>query len=720
MQELKLELEHCYGISRLVYNFDFSKCKAVALYAPNGAMKSSLAKTFQDIADGKESSDRMFPDRPNKRVVTDGNDADLDPASILVVRPYDESLGVGEKTSTLLVNATLRKDYEKLNAGVEQAKETFLVAMKEQSGSKRDPEAEISSTFTPTTNQFVTAIRRIAEEVEQQGDAPFADIPYDLVFDPKVVEILGLETVKEALENYIRRFNTLIDQSTYFKRGTFTYYNASVISKTLEDNGFFNANHSVNFNADEKVEITTRQQLEELISQEKEGITSDRELRNTFGAVEKLLEKNINVRRFADFIAEHEDILPALANVDHFREQVWKSYFVTHRELFGNLIREIRAAAEHRRKIEEAARNERTAWEEVIEIFNSRFFVPFELTVENKVSVMLQEETIPRLGFTFMEREDRKDVRKDQLLEILSTGERKAFYILNVIFEIQVRRKNGQHTLMVIDDVADSFDYKNKYAIIQYLKEVAEDDNFRQIILTHNFDFFRTLESRFLRYDSCFMVFRKEGGIEVNPAVGVKNIFVKDWKVNFGNTTRKRIASIPFMRNLIEFTTGTDAADYKVLTGLLHIKENTSNTTDEKLFEIYERIFGAPAANADTKADTVLNLIYSEADACLKEADGANFENKIVLSIATRLRAEQYMIDQLSSSDLAASIQGNQTTELLGRFKREFPDDPAIPAMDRVVLMTPENIHLNSFMYEPILDMSDEHLRKIYREVSAL
>jgi hypothetical protein len=33
-----------------------------------------------------------------------------------------------------------------------------------------------------------------------------------------------------------------------------------------------------------------------------------------------------------------------------------------------------------------------------------------------------------------------------------------------------------------------------------------------------------------------------------------------------------------------------------------------------------------------------------------------------------------------------------------------------IETIQRVLLMTPENIHVNSFMYEPILDMSDEHL----------
>jgi len=34
--------------------------------------------------------------------------------------------------------------------------------------------------------------------------------------------------------------------------------------------------------------------------------------------------------------------------------------------------------------------------------------------------------------------------------------------------------------------------------------------------------------------------------------------------------------------------------------------------------------------------------------------------------------------------------------------------------------MTPENIHLNSFMYEPIVDMSAEHLTKLYKAVLAL
>jgi len=34
--------------------------------------------------------------------------------------------------------------------------------------------------------------------------------------------------------------------------------------------------------------------------------------------------------------------------------------------------------------------------------------------------------------------------------------------------------------------------------------------------------------------------------------------------------------------------------------------------------------------------------------------------------------------------------------------------------------MTPENIHVNAFMYEPIIDMSVNHLINLYKKVKQL
>jgi wobble nucleotide-excising tRNase len=64
--------------------------------------------------------------------------------------------------------------------------------------------------------------------------------------------------------------------------------------------------------------------------------------------------------------------------------------------------------------------------------------------------------------------ESETDISK--LLTVLSNGEKKALYILNIIFEIEERKKTSMDNLLIFDDIADSFDYKNKYAIIEYLR----------------------------------------------------------------------------------------------------------------------------------------------------------------------------------------------------------------------------------------------------------
>lgn len=87
-------------------------------------------------------------------------------------------------------------------------------------------------------------------------------------------------------------------------------------------------------------------------------------------------------------------------------------------------------------------------------------------------------------------------IEKDTLLNVLSQGEKRALYILNIIFEIEARKELKQPSVLIIDDIADSFDYKNKYAIIEYLKEITTSNNFYQLILTHNFDFYRTTYGR--------------------------------------------------------------------------------------------------------------------------------------------------------------------------------------------------------------------------------
>ena len=170
--------------------------------------------------------------------------------------------------------------------------------------------------------------------------------------------------------------------------------------------------------------------------------------------------------------------------------------------------------------------------------------------------------------------------------------------------------------------------------------------------------------------------------------------------------------------SIVEYTGGENDPKFVQLTSMLHYRPDLGTVTEADLDNIYNLVFSTEEKISGGKP--IMDLIQEQAATCLNASAGANFENKIVLAIATRLAAERFMVKRIADDTFVASIPGHQTQTLTEKFRKLFDGDAAIESLDRVVLITPENIHLNSFMYEPIVDMSDEQLRKLYREVLAL
>ena len=225
MKQLNLQLRHCYGIKSLDAQFDFSTSSVYAIYAPNGSMKSSLANTFGDLANRRDSGDRIFRDRVTIRSITDEAGEEIPPEAVLVLPPYDEVFGDDEKASTLLVDAKLRKRYEEIHKDIDRAKASLVTALRKQSGI-RDVEAAVSRTFTSDEDGFLTALNRVKEEVRALEQPSFASVTYKVLFDPKVVHFLERDDVQAAISEYIETYNGLIEASTYFRRGIFDFHNA--------------------------------------------------------------------------------------------------------------------------------------------------------------------------------------------------------------------------------------------------------------------------------------------------------------------------------------------------------------------------------------------------------------------------------------------------------------------------------------------------------------
>lgn len=723
MQKISLDFENCYGIVALATKFDFTDRNQYVIYAPNGAMKSSFAKCFEDVANNQDSEDRVHPDKITKRLIKNENNDDIDAGSVFVVHPYSETYR-SDRVSTLLANQSLREQYETVRAEIDDKKASLVKKLAKLSGIKKDTDKAFSKDISFDDESFFTSLNKLKYEVENGEYEYLDDIQYIQIFNDKTQEQLADDKFRSQIENYMDVYDELTDKSTFFRKGIFNHNNASDVAKNLKSNGFFEAEHSVFINdKDVGKKIENEKDLEAVIEQEKSTILSDPDLVNAFDKIDKILTKNVQMKNFRNYLAENSKILPELQILERFKNRLWVNYLVQNKSEYLELLESYENAKEEIDKIITEAKKESTRWAKVLEEFNNRFSVPFTVTMENQDDVILKKQA-PSIAFRFNNADGTKTaIREDKLISILSNGEKRALYILNIIFEVEARRDDQIETLFIFDDIADSFDYKNKYAIVEYIRDITQEAIFFQIILTHNYDFYRTLSSRLdLKRENKLHAIKKPDGIILKQEKYQNNPFGY-WKDQIPKNSNDNflIAAVPFLRNLADYSGKKDLENE--LTKYLHFKTDSDKLTKGDLRQLVDQLIDYDEKLSFTDDDqNIFDLIYQMAEkAASLEEETIELESKIVLSIAIRLKAEQHMVERLGDNVNVDEIKKNQTYFLLRKYEENFGEnDEKLPVIKKVNLMTPENIHLNSFMYEPILDMANVHLKKLFDEVKAL
>lgn len=718
MNKITIDLENCYGIGKLKCEFDFTRTSVHAVYAPNGIMKTSFARTLRDVSNAEVSSDQVFRQRITKRVIQDELGADLQPQQILVIPPYEESYQPRE-VSTLLVEASLKEKYDNAVAEIENRKKALLAALKSRSGltgKNTTPETELEKCFN--TSDLLDALDKMTE-VTLSADADLAYINYNVIFGEKSVQFLTSPNALTELEAYVKHFDELVSQSSILTP-QFTHTNANAIQKSLLDGHFFEANHWITLNEGATpVEIKSANELKDRVEVEIRRILSDDKLHKTFEAFDKKIASNAELRELRSYLRDNQNLIPRLSKLSSFREDVWASLLQKEHHLLTELHNQYKIGRKVIEEVIQQAQIQATDWAAVVDLFNQRFSVPFRLRVENQADVILKAKA-PRILFDFCDGEATTTLSSSKdLLVALSQGERRALYLLNVIFELEIRQRPNAKTLVIVDDIADSFDYRNKYAIIEYLQDVSRSATFRLILLSHNFDFHRSVSSR-IGIDRQNRRIATRNGREITlVAEKYQKNPLKHWQDNSGDINNF-IASIPFVRNLAEYCAHGDALN--ALTELLHIKANTRTVTLAEIDAEYAKVIN----NYVIPASPSRNLLYWDQLTLAANTIAANgnahaeLESKLVLSIFIRLKAEDHMINRISDPTFVSSILSNQTNELLEKYRALFATAPELKVLGQVQLMTPENLHVNSFMFEPIIDLGIDHLRALYSSVLSL
>ena len=733
MNKLNIELTNCFGIDSLNHEFDFGKGNTFSIYARNGLMKTSFAKTFQLIQQGKKEniSDAIFGEPGSAIVQIDGQD--IEKKQVFVVKSYESSYE--SDISSLLIKGDIQTQLK----DVFKVRTKLLKALEKDSGLKikrtslgktvYELEPTIVKDFDFNEKDILSNLMELAS---YEPEIECSDIPYSVIFDDTVLKKIKDTKFQEGIRDFITSSDEIYSSFEYLEKGNLTLPKLKDLKKSLVKDAFFVKQNKVILSGQDA--ITNSEALEQHIS----NIETKIQQTPAYKAIENLLNDSKGIV-LKDIIETNPEIIGFLAldKLQTLKKCLWGSYIRHNSILFEELCDKYNDFSE----AIDALEIDDTPWKKALDIFNQRFTVPFMMNVVNLKGAIIGE-SVPQVEFSFKKGDTVKTIDRSKLekLDTLSQGEKRALYLLNIIFDIEQIKNTGEETLLVIDDIADSFDYKNKYAIIEYLYELAQVSNIYMLILTHNFDFYRTVASRLSVNRSNRLIADYSNDVLKLEVEYYQDKPFKNWK---NNPKEKDIfALLPFVRNLIEYGVDQNIShtgeDFLFLTSLLNEKQDSRRINFGDIEPLYKHYAGVTQFDASVGTDVVvLSKLYSVCDDIT--TFDTKLENKIVLSIGIRHKAEEYIIQQIhnytgqlswrknkqnyrgTNVEFMNFVQnnGNQTRELFNGYK-QFGDADKIKILNEVNIMTPEHIHVNSFMYEPILDMDIVELHRLYHTIKNL
>lgn len=726
IQKIKIDWKNCYGIKELNQEFQFSSGKQIHLiYAPNGSMKTSFAKTMRYLSgQSKEKPCDKLHDKDKSSFILKADGLDIPKENIFVVNG-DDDIDSSKSFINFLASSELKRRYDYIYQQLSEKKD-FLISKLKSVSLSSDCEKEIFGTFKQNeTDTIFSILERLNSEVKL--GLPKFEFRYNDVFDTKENVKKFIEANKEYLNEYIKNYNRLLGGSKLFRSvgdHTFGTYHVAQLQQYVSDGSFFGVKHKIVLQ--DNTQLSSEKELQNLVDEEQKKLLQDEELKKSFDKITKAIDKNVELRGFKSVLNNHPEWIPEIINYEAFRKKVWLGYLSDNeiKPLFDAYIQVYNENKEALQHVLEEASSQQEKWKQIIALYNARFHVPIKVSIANQKDIILKQEAA-RLQFSYIEDSNTETTVEKEILEkILSRGEKRAFIILQFLFEMEARKTMEHDTILIMDDIADSFDYQNKYAIIEYIKDISADksNKFYMLVLTHNYDFYRTLSSRLSLFQPNLWMAERlvNGKVIINQGQYKGNIYTNAF-INHDDDDKIFISMIPFVRNLIEYTKGESDTDYITLTECLHRKANTQNITIEQLINIMTDFTQGKGIKRPKSVDKIYDLIMQTANKIITETNPNQvlIENKVCLSIAIRHLAENYMHDKIiaagkSEEDLVVS--GNQTGKWTGMFKKICPENNHYDIIERVNMMTPELIHINSFMFEPLIDMSIYHLIQLYKD----
>lgn len=703
MIEIK-KIKNSYGLTELNMCGNNKFHKNTYIYAPNGTFKTSFSNFFASIFNDKSKIKDRYNDSKkseyelciyNQTITETSND------NLRDISFYDFSL---EKYGSLFLDSNFYRNL---------AYDTKIIKLIEEKYSRIKEELKkISSlliylgidifNFDYSSLTTVLKLKSITSDLsEKEIDYIFElfkeDKKYKFSKEPKAITNLRGELEIQELKKDYESISQSSDKK--FIKGIFTLEKADAFVKTIsKSEDFFNVGHRIKLEDDSK--YYDNKSLNELFQKELNEILENGSSRDAYEKIKSSLFSAANTKIFAEkFLKDSKFIMFLSINSDLTKRVIeWLfdnnldiNYidhvdFLMIEDILGEII-----------EVVDSNQNSKTKLEQIFDEFNIKFIDYMKVKLINKTDAILNRQ-LPmielRLNNNIIDREK---------INYISSGEKRALAFIH--FYMDIKLSNNDEKIIIIDDGAEAFDYAYKYSFIEYLLELSEEPNTQLVVLSHNFDFVRTLSSRSKSNET--RIARKKGLV-----INLRKEKLKRLPEPLEGSPFSNLAQIPIIRELSTIIKNDDVE--QKLTDLLHIKNQQIH--DIILNDVYVigKKMGVEIFDFKDNNDKYFNYIVETVKNDTTDDLDNDLSKKIVYSMAIRLMFEEYFIDKILNGNYneLECIEENQTRYMLNKLEEEEQR-----IFSPILIKTPDFIHINSLSYEPLYDISLGQLKNLRDDI---
>lgn len=715
------QFENAYGICKL----DLSECKNkldnVVIYASNGVFKTSFARALDQLRQGeaKRVKDRLTDKKFNCEIEHEGHQyTEKDQfENVIVYSPElyeNKNLIEGNYINKLVVLDKQKEELFEINKSVQAIESQIKDFLQNELKLKPNEvfeviESQLGSQFD---NRFDCLIYLYEYLIEHEQH-----LEYDISFinrknfSQKSYEKAIDDEFKDLAKAYSsvvnQKFEELFDQN-------FNITNADDFLTTLKETQFLSEHRKIKVGDDK--EFKDYNEFEGYVEEVKAKVYQDEEVVKAFEKLEKKLNQTASSHDIREIVKKGNERQIEILSLG--RNHL---YLIMYGQSIG--LENIKETLSNLKKIKNEAtmifnhaKDQKTHFEHALSIYEERFDPSFHIRIDNHIGSFLGMET-PEFVFEYKypKNQEVPQHSEKEIKSMLSSGERTTLDILRFIVEYE--SKKASKPVIIIDDIVETFDYANRSGMLAYIDDIKNQGS-NLIILTHNFDFFRLVSSRIDGMNKAIATKDENNVVNISKFDGP--IFLKDFVKNAENSY-DAIALIPLAREITVLKNDQNSHEYrKFFNNLLHIKKEGK---DIFMHEVIEKVAQELTKN-ETKMKNVFDIQELESSYyqymlekhCKERPQGDLLSYKMFLAIQSRLLLEDLLIN--GDDKMLEKISKNQTRELINERKEQnVLSDTALSLCRRVQLYSPEFIHFNAFMYEPLIDVCPKQLEKLVKDL---